>query len=192
MDTKLINKITSKYKTVKHPDFKVGDVVEVHSKIKEGDKERIQAFKGIVIAKKNQGVNRSFTVRKISYGIGVEKIFPHFSPNIIKIKIIKQGNVKTSKLYYLRQRIGKLALKAGVQIPAEGDNLETEVEKEAEPEKAAEDKSEEKKSAEKEGEAKSQEKENSKKGEVVDSSQVQKESDQKTSPEKLPEEKSSQ
>lgn len=192
MDTKYISTITSKYKTVKHPDFSVGDVVEVHSKIKEGDKERIQVFKGLVIAKRGQGINRTFTVRKISYGIGVEKIFPQFSPNVIKIKIVKHGTVKRSKLYYLRQRVGKAALKAGLQIPAEGEGLETEIEEEKqEPEKNEE--AESKKNAEaKETEAVNPEKEEKVEDEKVEKSDKLKQSDDKeSSEEKSPEEKKS-
>ena len=110
---------------IKHPRFSVGDVVEVHVKIKEGDKERIQIFKGIVIAIKNKGVSKTFTVRKISYGVGVEKIFPLYAPVITKIKVVKTGKVKRSKLYYMRARVGKLAMKVGNQIPVEGKDYET-------------------------------------------------------------------
>jgi len=131
MDTNLLDKVTNEYKKVKHPNFRVGDIIEVHSKISEGEKERIQVFEGIVIAIKGSGISKTFTVRKISYGIGVEKIFPLYSPNIANIKIIKRGKVKRSKLYYLRKKVGKKALKAGIQIPAEGEDLETQfIEKE--------------------------------------------------------------
>lgn len=126
MDTELINKVTDEYKKVKHPDFHVGDVIDVHTKIKEEDKERIQIFTGVVIAIKGAGISKTFTVRKISYGVGVEKTYPLYSPVIAKIKIIKQAKkVRRSKLYYLREKVGKAALKAGLQIPAEGDDLET-------------------------------------------------------------------
>lgn len=127
MDTKLIDTVSSKFKKVQHPDFAVGDVIEVHTKIKEGDKERIQIFKGIVISRKGEGISKSYTVRKISYGVGVEKTFPLYSPNVEKIKIVTRGKVRKSKLYYLRDRIGKAALKAGIQTPAEGENLETKI-----------------------------------------------------------------
>jgi large subunit ribosomal protein L19 len=137
MDTKLLEKVTGEYKKVKHPNFRIGDVIEVYTKIKEEDKERVQVFKGIVISIKGSGVSKTFTVRKISYSIGVEKIFPFFSPVIEKIKIIKQAKkIKRSKLYYLRQRVGKRALKAGIQVPAEGENLETEFEEEVKEEEA--------------------------------------------------------
>lgn len=130
MDTKLIDNVTAEYKKVKHPNVRVGDLIEVHTKIKEGDKERIQIFTGLVIAIKGVGVGKTFTVRKISYGVGVERIFPFFSPNIAKIKINKTGKVRRSKLYYLRKRVGKAALKAGVQIPVEGKDWETQLEEE--------------------------------------------------------------
>jgi large subunit ribosomal protein L19 len=130
MDTKLLESVTKEYKTVKHPNFAPGDIIEVHTRIKEGGKERIQIFKGIVIAIKGAGISKTFTVRKISYGIGVEKIYPVYSPSIAKIKIVKKAKVRRSKLYFLRKRIGKSALKAGVQIPAEGKDLETQQEEE--------------------------------------------------------------
>ncbi|MEA1939522.1 MAG: 50S ribosomal protein L19 [Candidatus Caldatribacteriota bacterium] len=87
--------------------FKSGDTVEVHQKIVEGKRERIQVFKGIVIAKKHSGTKESFTVRKISKGVGVEKIFQLHSPNIKKIVVLKKGKVRRAKLYYLRGRVGK-------------------------------------------------------------------------------------
>jgi len=91
------------------PDFRPGDTVKVHVKIKEGDKERIQVFEGIVI-RKRQGNNRgNFTVRKISYGVGVERIFPSHSPAIDRIEIVKRGKVRRAKLYYLRELRGKAA-----------------------------------------------------------------------------------
>jgi len=91
------------------PDFRPGDTVKVHVKIKEGDKERIQVFEGIVI-RKRQGNNRgNFTVRKISYGVGVERIFPSHSPAIDRIEIVQRGKVRRAKLYYLRELRGKAA-----------------------------------------------------------------------------------
>src|SRR5215475_14413160 len=91
------------------PNFKVGDTVRVHAKIIEGDKERIQVFEGAVISRAN-GVNRAtFTVRKISYGIGVERIFPLHSPRIDKIEVVTRGRVRRAKLYYLRELSGKAA-----------------------------------------------------------------------------------
>ena len=101
--------IESKYLKDDLPDFKAGDNVKVHIKIREGDKERVQVFQGDVIAMRGGGINRSFTVRKISSGIGVEKIFPLHSPNITKIQVIRRGDVKRAKLYYLRERTGKRA-----------------------------------------------------------------------------------
>lgn len=92
------------------PHFKSGDEIKVSIKIKEGDKERIQHFTGIVIGKKGKGILKTFTVRKISYGIGCERIFPLYSPNIVKIDVKKRGNVRRAKLYYLRERKGKRAL----------------------------------------------------------------------------------
>ncbi len=89
------------------PDFRVGDTLKVHLLIKEGKKEKTQVFQGICIGFTGAGLNRSFTVRKISNGIGVEKIFPLHSPNISKIEIVKRGKVRRSKLYYLRERKGK-------------------------------------------------------------------------------------
>ncbi len=91
------------------PDFEVGDTVSVHVKIKEGEKERIQAFQGVVIGRRSGTTNASFTVRKVSYGVGVERIFPLHSPNIDKIDVISKGRVRRSKIYYLRNLRGKAA-----------------------------------------------------------------------------------
>lgn len=91
------------------PVFKAGDTLKIHLKVKEGEKERIQIFEGVCIAFKNAGINTSFAVRKISYGEGVERVFPIFSPQISKIEVSKFGDVRRSKLYYLRQRSGKSA-----------------------------------------------------------------------------------
>ena len=91
------------------PDFKVGDTVKVHVRIQEGDKERVQVFKGAVIRKRKGLSNATFTVRKVSYGIGVERIFPTNSPIIDRIEILTQGKVRRSRLYYLRKRHGKAA-----------------------------------------------------------------------------------
>tara|TARA_B100001057_G_scaffold96518_1_gene93142 strand:+ start:159 stop:656 length:498 start_codon:yes stop_codon:yes gene_type:complete len=93
----------------KLPAFSSGDTLKVHLKVKEGEKERIQIFEGVCIAKKNAGINSSFTVRKISYGEGIERVLPLFSPQINKIEVVKIGAVRRSKLYYLRQRSGKSA-----------------------------------------------------------------------------------
>ena len=91
------------------PQFEVGDSVVVHNKIKEGSRERIQLFDGLVIAKKNGGIGATFTVRKIAYGIGVEKTFPLHSPNVVKVDVTRRGKVRRAKLYYVRERVGKAA-----------------------------------------------------------------------------------
>lgn len=93
------------------PDFKPGDTINVHVRVIEGDKERVQQFQGIVIRKRGTGINTTFTVRKVSDGVGVERIFPLHSPRIAKIEKIKEGSVRRAKLYYLR----KLATKAAAQ-----------------------------------------------------------------------------
>jgi large subunit ribosomal protein L19 len=90
-------------------EFAVGDTLKVHVKVKEGTRERIQVFEGVCIARKNGGVNSNFTVRKISYGEGVERVFPLFSPTIDKIERVRRGDVRRAKLYYLRGRRGKSA-----------------------------------------------------------------------------------
>ncbi|MCX8500958.1 MAG: 50S ribosomal protein L19 [Alphaproteobacteria bacterium] len=91
------------------PKFQPGDTLKVMVKIVEGDKEREQAFEGVCIARKNSGVNSNFTVRKISYGEGVERVFPLYSPRLTKIEVVRQGLVRRAKLYYLRDRRGKSA-----------------------------------------------------------------------------------
>ena len=91
------------------PSVTVGDTVRVHLKVKEGNRERIQVFEGTVIAKKHGGINETFTVRRISYGVGVEKVFPLHSPVIQKVETIRKGKVRRAKLYYLRDRVGKAA-----------------------------------------------------------------------------------
>jgi large subunit ribosomal protein L19 len=91
------------------PDFKAGDTVAVHVKVVEGDKERIQVFQGICINRRGNGVNSSFTVRKISEGVGVERIFPLHSPNVARIERLRVGRVRRAKLYYLRKLRGKAA-----------------------------------------------------------------------------------
>lgn len=90
-------------------NFSVGDTVKVFFKIVEGTTERIQVFEGIVLAKNNSGVRKTFTVRKISYGVGVERIFPMHSPRIEKVEVTRRGRVRRAKLYYLRKRVGKAA-----------------------------------------------------------------------------------
>jgi large subunit ribosomal protein L19 len=91
------------------PDFKTGDTIKVHARIKEGEKERIQVFQGVVIRKRRGQTGATFTVRKVSYGVGVERIFPLHSPNIDKVEIVTRGKVRRGKLYYLRNLRGKAA-----------------------------------------------------------------------------------
>jgi large subunit ribosomal protein L19 len=91
------------------PDFAPGDTVVVQVKVTEGDRERLQAFEGIVIAKRNRGLNSSFTVRKISHGEGVERVFQTYSPTVASIEVKRRGDVRRAKLYYLRDRAGKSA-----------------------------------------------------------------------------------
>ena len=91
------------------PQVQVGDTVRVHVKVKEGSRERIQVFEGTVIAKKHGGIEETITVRRISYGVGVEKVFPVHSPSIQTIKTVRHGFVRRAKLYYLRDRVGKAA-----------------------------------------------------------------------------------
>jgi large subunit ribosomal protein L19 len=95
--------------TERFPSFKIGDTVGVNVRIVEGNKERLQTFEGVVIAIKNAGQSKSFTVRKVSYGIGVERIFPYISPRIESVKLIRRGTIRRSKLYYLREKSGKKA-----------------------------------------------------------------------------------
>lgn len=91
------------------PDFKPGDTIKVHARIKEGEKERIQVFQGVVIRKRRGNTGATFTVRKVSYGIGVERIFPMHSPSVDKIEVVSRGRVRRGRLYYLRQLRGKAA-----------------------------------------------------------------------------------
>lgn len=92
-----------------HPNFRAGDSVKVHVKVVEGERERIQIFEGIVIKRQNGGISETFTVRKISYGVGVERTFPVHSPRVDKLEVIRKGKVRRAKLYYLRDRRGKAA-----------------------------------------------------------------------------------
>ena len=89
------------------PAFSIGDTVRVDVKIREGERERIQAFEGTVIAKRGSGVSETFTVRRVSYGVGVERVFPVHSPNVAAVKVVRYGKVRRAKLYYLRDRVGK-------------------------------------------------------------------------------------
>ncbi len=91
------------------PVITVGDTVKVHVKIREGEKERIQVFEGTVIARKGSGISETFTVRRVSYGVGVERVFPVHSPNVAKVETVRNGKVRRAKLYYLRSRVGKAA-----------------------------------------------------------------------------------
>ena len=130
MDTNILKKI-EEGQLQKRPDVKVGDTVKLYIKIKEGNKERIQMFQGVVIAMKGKGAETTVTVRKISYGIGVEKVIPLYSPVLDKMEIVKRGTVRRSKLYFLRGRIGRRALKISnikdvfmtdeVIVPEEGE-----------------------------------------------------------------------
>lgn len=91
------------------PVFSIGDTVRVDVNIREGDHERIQAFEGTVLARKGSGIAETFTVRRVSYGVGVERVFPIHSPNVKDVKVIRKGSVRRAKLYYLRDRVGKAA-----------------------------------------------------------------------------------
>ena len=91
------------------PEIKIGTTVRVHVKIREGERERIQVFEGTVIAKNNSGIAETFTVRRVSYGVGVERVFPVHSPNVAKVETVRNGRVRRAKLYYLRDRVGKAA-----------------------------------------------------------------------------------
>ncbi len=105
-------------------DFKIGDTIRVHYKIVEGNRERIQVYEGLVIAINNKGISKTFTVRRVSYDVGVERIFPLFSTRIARIELVRRGKVRRAKLYYLRERRGKSAklkerrLKPGEKMPA--------------------------------------------------------------------------
>ncbi|HHO69353.1 MAG TPA: 50S ribosomal protein L19 [Gammaproteobacteria bacterium] len=105
----LIEQIEKEQMTRDVPDFGPGDTVVVQVKVKEGNRERLQAFEGVVIARRNRGLNSSFTVRKISHGEGVERVFQTYSPAVADIKVKRRGDVRRAKLYYLRERSGKSA-----------------------------------------------------------------------------------
>ena len=91
------------------PESEIGSTVRVHVKIREGERERIQMFEGTVIAKRGSGISSTFTVRRVSYGVGVERVFPVHSPNVVKVDLVRKGKVRRAKLYYLRDRVGKAA-----------------------------------------------------------------------------------
>ena len=105
----LLKAFADKYTKAEPPVVAVGDTVRVHLKVKEGNRERIQVFEGIVSAKKHGGIEETFTVRRVSYGVGVEKVFPVHSPSVEKIELVRHGKVRRAKLYYLRDRVGKAA-----------------------------------------------------------------------------------
>ena len=105
----LVKALNSQYMKEELPEAQVGDTVRVHVRIKEGSRERIQVFEGIVIARKHGGITETITVRRISYGVGVEKVFPVHSPSIDHIEVVRNGKVRRAKLYYLRGRVGKSA-----------------------------------------------------------------------------------
>ena len=158
----------------KIPDIKIGDTVRVHQRVKEGNRERIQVFEGIVIKKQNGGLNETFTVRRISYGVGVEKTFLIHSPLVEKVELVRVGKVRRAKLYYLRDRIGKAAktkenvganLKREQIIVKEEAEKAREIEEEKKAEKVAEAKAEEAKPVEA-TEAKTAEKADTKKEET--------------------------
>ncbi|MBQ7160355.1 MAG: 50S ribosomal protein L19 [Clostridia bacterium] len=103
----LIKAFTNEQLKESVPQFSIGDTVRVHNRIKEGNRERVQMYDGIVIGKNGGGISETFTVRKISYGVGVEKTFPIHSPNVEKVEILRRGKIRRAKLYYLRGRVGK-------------------------------------------------------------------------------------
>lgn len=105
----LMKALSSQYMKAELPAFSVGDSVRVHVNIKEGNRERIQVFEGTIIAKKHGGLEETITVRRLSYGVGCEKVFPVHSPTIAKIEVVRHGRVRRAKLYYLRDRLGKSA-----------------------------------------------------------------------------------
>ena len=105
----LIADITKDQLRTDHPEFRPGDTVKVHVKVVEGERERIQLFEGVVIKRQNGGISETFTVRKISYGVGVERTFPVHSPRVAQIEVTRHGKVRRAKLYYLRDRRGKAA-----------------------------------------------------------------------------------
>jgi large subunit ribosomal protein L19 len=110
MNQAILDKIESEQFRKNPVDFAVGDTVRVHTKVVEGDKERIQIFTGVVIGKRGRGLNEMFTVRRISYGEGVERVFPVHSPRVDKVEVERRGSVRRAKLTYLRKRIGKGAV----------------------------------------------------------------------------------
>jgi len=110
MNTQLLEKVEKNNRKEDITAFRVGDTIKVQTRIREGEKQRLQTFTGIVIARKSSGTRSTFTVRRISSGVGVEKIFPLHSPNIASIEVTAEGSVRRAKLYYMRERIGKKAM----------------------------------------------------------------------------------
>ena len=109
MQNALLTKVLNKHKKAEKPQVSIGDTVKVHVRIREGEKERIQIFEGVVIARKNTGMGENITVRKVSFGHGVERIFPLHAPVVDKIDVVRSGRVRRAKLYYLRELKGKAA-----------------------------------------------------------------------------------
>ena len=105
----IINAFANEQLKTEIPQFEIGDTIVVHNRIKEGSRERIQIFEGTVIARHGGGISETFTVRRVAYGCGVEKTFPLHSPHVAKVEIVRYGKVRRSKLYYLRDRVGKAA-----------------------------------------------------------------------------------
>ncbi len=105
----IIKTITESQIRTDLPELCIGDTVKVHVKVKEGNRERIQVFEGTIISKKHGGISETFTVRRVSYGVGVERTFPVNSPKIAKIEVVRKGRVRRAKLYYIRERVGKAA-----------------------------------------------------------------------------------
>ena len=105
----VLEEFEKQYKKTELPQFRVGETVKVYHKIKEGEKERTQVFQGVVIGIKGSGLNRNFTVRKISFTVGVEKTFPYHTPSVEKVEVVRSGRVRRAKLYFLRDRVGKSA-----------------------------------------------------------------------------------
>ena len=105
----LVKALSSQYMKAELPEMRVGDTVRVQVRIKEGSRERIQVFEGTIIARKHGGISETITVRRVSYGVGCEKVFPVHSPNVAMVETVRKGKVRRAKLYYLRERFGKAA-----------------------------------------------------------------------------------
>lgn len=105
----ILKQLTESQLKADAPKINIGETVKVHVKIREGERERIQVFEGTVIARNNSGIAETFTVRRVSYGVGVERVFPVHSPNVAKVETVRRGKIRRSKLYYLRDRVGKAA-----------------------------------------------------------------------------------